>query len=76
MQAFVGEGPVLQAYVHPCFKNITQEWPMWLTRELQIDALNNILQEFHGRVQEYDFAWITFEFDTEADLTAFVLTWG
>lgn len=52
----------------------TQGWPY--VREEQKQLVNNMLAPYQARLAEYHFKRIVFEFETQEDLTQFVLTWS
>lgn len=71
------QGGVKALYEHPCYTTMIpqinpKDWPLMSQTEL----LNRILLSYNGRVTNHDFQKIKFEFDTEEDLTHFLMVWA
>ena len=64
--------------IHVCLKNMCDQLGLLtvVDRKDQIDLINQVLHPFHGRVHTFGFPHIIFAFDSESDLTQFVLTWS
>jgi hypothetical protein len=72
---------VFRVEVHPCYYKFMKqmdstEWEVSFDHE-KIDMINQLLIPYNGRVSRFDtIQLVVFEFDTQEDLTQFVLTWS
>jgi hypothetical protein len=64
-------------FTHPAYTNLRQRaWVTGNTGEEYVARLNQLLRDFHAQVVTCDVITVLFEFDTQEDLTQFVLSWS
>lgn len=72
---------VFKIHQHPCYAKFMSQinpelWQISSTQD-NIDQINQLLKPYNGRVARFSvMQHVVFEFDTQADLTQFVLTWS
>lgn len=61
------------SYEHPVWVNLLDAWHFKYTMK---DHIRQVVEGFQGKLFQYDKDKVVFEFETENDLTQFLLAWS
>lgn len=65
-------------HTHPVYRKLADTLTGWgtLPNADMANQINQVLSTYNGRLTKFRFTEIVFEFDTQEDLTQFVLAWS